>query len=95
MIIHWKELALEDYSDCITYLEEYFSFQQVLEFTHKINQTIAFIESNPLSFPNTEYKNVKQIIVIPQVTIFYTPGKKTIKILRVWNNKQNKNNINL
>ena len=91
MQIEWTELALEDYSNCITYLEENFSDKKVNEFIKEVNFHINLISKNPYTFPLSEYKNIRYLVIIKPITLFYFIKENTsIQIIRIWNNRKNK-----
>ena len=91
MKIEWTELALEDYSNCITYLEENFSENKVKDFISLINHHLILISKNPYAFPVSDYKNIRYIVIIKPITLFYhIKNNSTIQIIRIWNNRKNK-----
>ena len=91
MQIRWTEISLEDYDDCINYLENYFSEKEVLNFIFQMDTSVKLISENPYTFPISEYKNVRYLVIIPQVTIFYSINDNDcIYILRVFSNRKNK-----
>lgn len=94
--IDWTEIALNDYHECIEYVENNFSEKKTFDFIQKMDYTINLISKNPNTFPKSEYKNIRYIVVMKPITLFYTiSDKKTIQIVRVWNNRKNKSNFKI
>ena len=94
MQIIWTELALDDYDKCISYLEKYFSDKVVHDFLYMVDKSCLLITKNPTTFPLTGIENVRTILIIPEVSIYYSiVNENEILILRIWNNRKNKNNL--
>ena len=92
MKLDWTLIALEDYNDCIEYVEKKFSEKDVFKFIQKMDHTLGLIASNPYTFPQSDYRDVRFVVVIKPITIFYTiPDQKTVQIIRIWNNRKEKN----
>ncbi|MEN9445782.1 MAG: hypothetical protein RL728_294 [Bacteroidota bacterium] len=90
MQITWTEIALDDYDECICYLENYFSEKEILNFIFQMDYSINLIQKNPFTFPISDYKNVRYLVVIPQITIFYSVQNDKIHLLRVFSNRKQK-----
>lgn len=91
MNLIWSKHALNDYSECIAYLEQNFSEKTILNFIKSVDYSLQLIINNPHTFPLSTYKNSRYLVVIPSVTIFYfVNSKNEIQIIRIWNNRQNK-----
>lgn len=91
MNLIWSKHALNDYSECITYLEQNFSEQTVFKFVKDIEKCRQLLVNNPETFPLSTYKNTRYLVVIPHVTIFYTiKNNYEIQLVRIWNNRKNK-----
>jgi plasmid stabilization system protein ParE len=90
--IVWSESSLNDYSQCILYLEEDFSDKEINVFISEVNRVLNIIIEIPSAFPLSEYKNLRYAVVIKQITIFYKVNnrKENIEIVRMWNNRKNK-----
>lgn len=94
MNLIWTELALKDYDLCINYLEKKFSEKEIIKFIFQMDYTINLILKNPTSFPNSNYKDIRYTLVIPQVTLFYKViDSNAIQIIRIWQNRMNKKDI--
>lgn len=91
MGLKWTEIALEDYDDCIKYVEKKFSEKKVIEFINEMEHTFDLVLKNPTTFPHSEYKNIRFVVVIKPITLFYTIlNSDTVQIVRIWNNRKDK-----
>ncbi len=94
MQLIWTELALDDYDNCINYLEKYFSEKVVKDFLFMLEKNCSLILQNPTTFPLTGIENTRTILIIPEVSIFYSiKNENEILIIRIWNNRKNKKNL--
>lgn len=91
MNLIWSKHALNDYSECISYLEENFSEKTILKFIAEIDKSLKLIIQHPESFPISTYKNIRYLVVIPHITIFYLiKNQNEVQLVRMWNNRKNK-----
>lgn len=79
----------------IEYLEDEWSEKEVLAFIDNVDYTIHLLEKNNIFFSKTQYKNVFKIVVVKQVSLYYSIGEDTITLLRFWNNYQDLSNFKL
>lgn len=94
MVLIWTELALDDYDNCINYLENNFSKKVVKDFLFLIEKNCSLVLKNPTTFPLTGIENTRTILIIPEVSIYYSiKNENEILIVRIWNNRKNKNNL--
>jgi plasmid stabilization system protein ParE len=77
MNLLWSKNATHDYIECISYLEKYFSKNTILKFIAEVEHSIRLISKNPETFPLSDYKKIRFIIVIPNITIFYLTKNET------------------
>ena len=88
-VIH-SDLAKLTFFENIKYLEENWSKQVILNFLRKVNKITKLIKNNPKIFPIwNEKKNIRKVIIISQITMFYIVQEKTIDVVLFWNNYQN------
>jgi plasmid stabilization system protein ParE len=74
--IEFAKTALDEYDDCIKYVEKKFSEKRALEFVLEMNYNFDLICKNPTTFPKSNYKNIRYVVVMKPITIFYTILKK-------------------
>lgn len=93
--IIWTDLAIDDVSENIYYLEKEWTEKEVIRFNKKIEETLEKLSRENILFKPTEYKNVFQIVIIKQITLFYEVKGNDIFLLRFWNNYQNPDKLRL
>jgi plasmid stabilization system protein ParE len=91
--IIWTDLAIEDVSDNIEYLENEWSENEVIRFNLKIHQVLNQISKGTIECNPTEYDDVFKIVIIKQITLFYKIDKSNIILLRFWNTYQHPNKL--
>ena len=95
MKIKWTFLAKNDFWQNIEYLEEHWTENDVVNFISAVDNAIALLQSQTISFSKSGYKDVFKMVIIKQITLFYSIDSKTIYLLRFWNNYQNPSIITL
>lgn len=95
MKIVWSHLAKIDYWKNIEYLEENWTFTDVVNFINEVELLIDLLKANNVTFLKTNYKNVCKVVLNKQITLYYFIDNKTITLLRFWNNYQDLDNFKL
>lgn len=95
MNVIWSPQAQKDYWQNIDYLEAEWTFQDVINFINKVNNTIGLLIKNNIEFITTNYKNVNKVVITKQITLYYRFNSNTIELLRFWNTYQDLENFNL
>ena len=94
--IVWTLEASDDYISNIYYLENNFPESVVFSFIEQVDNVIRIIRTDPFVFRNSDFRDVHQVPVVPQITLFYRVTKsEEVVIVRFWNNYQNKNRLKL
>ena len=88
MKISWSKLAKIDYWNNIEYLEREWTLNEVYIFMDKVDELIDLLAKNNVSFKSTSYKNIYQVPVLKQITLYYRYENNQIELLRFWNNYQ-------
>ncbi len=88
MKISWSKLAKIDYWNNIEYLEREWTLNEVYNFMDKVDELIDLLAKNNVSFKSTSYKNIYQVPVLKQITLYYRYENNQIELLRFWNNYQ-------
>jgi plasmid stabilization system protein ParE len=88
MKIEWSPKARLDYIQNITYLAEKWSQKEIIVFNESIGYNLKLLESGILSFTKTNHKDVFKVVLIKQITLYYSINNDTVRILRFWNNYQ-------
>jgi len=86
--IFWTPIGLESLKEVQLFILEHWN-QQVLEyFLDLIDKRIDQLKSNPKLAPIIESTEYRKLMVHKNVSIFYTLESEIIKILLVWDNRQ-------
>ena len=95
MRIEWTSKSRNDYWKNIEYLERDWTNKEVLNFIENVEYAIGLLKNDNVIFITTEYKNTYKMVIIKQITLFYSIKNETIYLLRFWNNYQDFNNFKL
>ena len=93
--IIWTDLAIDDFSENIYYLEKEWTEKEVIRFNKKVNEVLDKLSKGNIKFKSTDYKNIFQIVILKQITLFYELDKNNIILLRFWNNYQDLSKLKL
>lgn len=88
MTIIWTQAAIDDISENIAYLEKKWTEKEVTSFLKKVHNVLEKLSAGNIQFKPTDYKNVFQIVIVKQVTLFYEVDGEEVFLLRFWNNYQ-------
>lgn len=95
MKISWTLLSKNDYWKNIEYLENYWSEKEVLHFIEKVDFSLNLLSKGNVIFVQSDYRNVFKMVIIKQITLYYSIENGTIYLLRFWNNHQDLSNFKL
>ena len=74
----------------IEYLQNEWTIQDVYNFIDKTDVLIELITKQNLIFKPAKYKDVFQVPITKQITLYYKVlGDSEVKLLRFWNTYQN------
>lgn len=86
MEIDWSFRSKLNYWSNIEYLEENWSEKEVISFITTVQYHLELLKSNLISFNKTHFKNVYRIVIVKQITLYFTIKSDKIIHLRFWNN---------
>lgn len=95
MTIIWSPQAKKDFWNNIDYLEEEWTFQDVVNFISKVENTIKLLEKKNIQFVSTNYKGVNKVVITKQITLYYKLNSDTLELIRFWNTYQDLENFKL
>ncbi len=95
MKIEWTLVSKNDYWKNIEYLENHWSEKEVLNFINEIDYSLNLLAKENVLFIKSDYTNVYKMVVIKQITLYYSIENETIYLLRFWNNYQDLSNFKL
>lgn len=92
--IIWSPLAESDFSSILDYLQINWGNKVVTDFISITESAVVQIAVNPKQFPViNKQKHVRKCVVTKHNTLFYRERKKYIDILRIYDTRQNPNNL--
>ncbi len=92
----WTNKALSDLDAIILYLETNWSEKELRKFFCKLETRINLIAQRPQLYSLSQSrKNLRRSVLIPQVTIYYRIIKDAVEVLRLFDNRQNPENLKL
>lgn len=95
MKIEWTLASKNDYWQNIEYLESRWSEKEVSNFIDEIQYSLNLLAEENVLFIKSEYPNVYKMVVMKQITLYYSVENQTIYLLRFWNNYQDLSNFKL
>lgn len=95
MKIEWTLLSRNDYWQNIEYLEKFWSKKEVSNFIKEVDYSINLVTNNNIIFTKSDYPNVYKLLIIKQITLFYSIENETVYLLRFWNNYQDLSNFKI
>ena len=95
MKIEWTFASKNDYWQNIEYLENHWSEKEVLNFINEVDYSLQLLTKANVIFTKSDYINVYKMVIIKQITIYYSIENETIYLLRFWNNYQDLSNFKL
>lgn len=88
MNVKWTLLSKEDYFKNIEYLEIYWTEKEVVNFIEEVDYCINLLANENVIFTKSDFDDVYKMIVIKQITLYYSIIDNTIFLMRFWNNYQ-------
>ena len=95
MKIEWTLLSRNDYWKNIEYLEKHWAKKEVVNFINEVDYSIDLLIKGNVLFVQSDYTNVYKMVIIKQITIYYSIKNETIYLLRFWNNYKDLSNFKL
>lgn len=89
--IIWTDTAEQDYLQNIDYLLERWTVKETENFIQKVDEFLAIIESKPKTFQKANYRDTHFVVIVKQITLFYSIDGKNVNLLRFWNNTKDPN----
>ncbi len=95
MNVFWSEPAVKDYKLILEYLINEWGEKVAIDFIDKIDSFIEVITINPKIFPLTDFNNIRKAVIVPQISLYYIEDINTLIIIRLWDNRQSPEKLNL
>lgn len=94
--IVWTDRALRNLRTVQVYLQNKWTQKELDNFNTALDEKVNFIRLQPEAFPATaKRENVRKAVLGKQTTIFYAIEPNQIRILTLWDNRQNPEKLNL
>lgn len=86
--IEWSNEAEKQLDEVIKHIENRWTEKELNSFFSRLEQSLEAIQKNPNTYKNSQrQKGVKEFLVHPHNTIFYTFDKTKIHIISFWSNR--------
>ena len=95
MTIIWSPQARKDYWQNIEFLEAEWTFEDVMNFIEKVDDTIPLLLKGNVKFISTHYKNVDKVVITKHITLYYRLNETSLELIRFWNTYQDLENFKL
>ena len=95
MTIIWSPQARKDYWQNIEFLEAEWTFEDVMNFIEKVDDTISLLLKGNVKFISTHYKNVDKVVTTKHITLYYRLNETSVELIRFWNTYQDLENFKL
>lgn len=84
-----SNLANETYQLNITYLEEYWTKKEVVNFIKKVEDVVAILKISPETFQTwNKDAAIRKIEIVKQITLYYQINEAKVELLLFFNNYQ-------
>lgn len=93
--IIWTNKSKLDYFNNIDFLEKEWTVKEIERFINKTDEILQKLIKGNIKFKKTEYKEIYQVVIIKQITLFYEKNENKIILLRFWNNYQDIKNLSI
>jgi plasmid stabilization system protein ParE len=92
--IIWSPEADDDFSCILSYLNEKWEKRVALNFINQLDDIILQIKNNPFQFPVfSSFQNIHRCVMSKKNSIFYRIENHSIYILRLFDTRQNPENL--
>ena len=95
--ILWTDLALDELSETVGYLEREFSQKEIDILGDEIERISSIISQNPNIFPNSDRLQTRKAVILKFYTLYYRIMNDKVEILSFFSNRQSskKRNYNI
>lgn len=94
--IQWSDTAAHDLQRIIDYLQHKWTEKEIRNFIRKLDSRLELISINPRLFPRTnKRKNVRRSVLTKHTVIYYETSTDTIKIVTLFDSRQDPKKLKL
>ncbi len=95
-MIVWSPKASEDYEENIDFLLHRWTEKEALHFIEVTDSVLKIIDQAPATFRSTGYKDIRAVVIVSQITLYYHPLKNgDVALIRFWNNHQDPSKLKI
>lgn len=90
----WSDEALNNLKGILDYLENRWTKREIKKFAQLLDKQLKLIEGNPYLFAESDKsKGFRKSVLSRQTTIYYRINKFEIRIITLFDNRQNPNKL--
>lgn len=93
--ILWTDLALEELSETVGYLEREFSQKEIDNLGDEIERISSIISQNPNIFPHSDKLKTRKAVILKYNTLYYRIMNDQVEILSFFSNRQSPDKMKL
>lgn len=94
--IIWTPRAEANFNTILSYLEQRWDNQVILNFFDKVENILTIISDQPELFPEiNEQERIRKCVIVKQISLYYKIKQDQIDLIAFWDNRQNPENIQL
>ncbi|WP_445263812.1 type II toxin-antitoxin system RelE/ParE family toxin [Rhodohalobacter sp. 8-1] len=86
--VQWTETARKTLQETSNYILELWSNDVNEEFVKQLDYRITQLQNNPHLAPTFEKSQIRRLLIHRTVSLFYVDTPQFIKILVIWDNRQ-------
>jgi len=87
--VSWSKIAIQSLNSTNTFILSLWNTNISDHFLNQIDESISYIKKYPNIGKRIIRTDIRQLNINKQVNLFYKIEGDTLKILLIWNNKQN------
>lgn len=85
----WTPIALKSLQETIDFLNLKWNAQIVDAFIDLLEEKLKLIQANPEIATKIGNQDIRRLLIHPTISLFYQLNQDHLKILLVWDNRQN------
>ena len=94
--IIWSDEALINLKEILNYFERQWTEKEISNFVRLLDKRLSSIERNPHLFPFVNHpENIRRSVLSKQTTIYYQVDKHNIRLITLFDNRQNPKRLNI
>lgn len=86
--IIWSPKAKSTYYQILEYLDENWTYIEIINFIDRTEEALNFISNSPFQYLKSAKADIHRCVLIKQVSLFYRFNSDTVELLLFWDNRQ-------